>query len=996
MLKNKPKLNGVLTGLAITILGVIWFFVVNPQQKMEFLLFDLRMRECNTLQPTTPIIHVDIDDNSLERVGRWPWHRDQLADLIRTLDELDAKVIAVDLLLGDPEAPIVTDPRYTRDADVEPDVNVVGKLSEQNIVFGDLELAEAIRTAGNVYLPAQFEVRSPDEPKTLREELLELYKDDHALTLADAISRLHRKPTPENNANIEKELLRFRMRESLLKEFTLSDQELATKLDTELVKIADIVAGVKTAVARELVGHLFENGEQPSLELVLKSVLGEKQNRHNADRTDMLAAYRANLGLVEVRKASHPIAQDALSGLNLAVSAEPPHFLLAQAARGIASVNFKSDPDGSTRRVPLIVNWEGRIIKHLGFAVACDVLGLDVDKMTIEDRVLTIPTRDGSGVFTVPLDENGNLIIHWTATAQHWRDFKDFPHISAAKVWVLIDARRQIENNNLAISYLYADIIAASKGDVVVSDGSTTESESNIVRADSPFRKKVNTQLELAGRLHLHRLRRDVPPDEIASLQQQLDVMVDEIAHEQQAAAANIEMACSQIAELPAEELEADPDLKRDAKRFLDAGKILNSDVARLVTVNASLSETVESLKQELSKKIRGGYVFLGYAATATGDIVTTPIDPRTNGVMCHAHIFNDFLQDRFITRTARWIDALACLVLGAIVAIVTALRGPRYALLLTLGLMIAYTAFICYYLFMGLQLWSSLAAPIVTMFVTWAIVTLFRQLTAERDRRFFAKQLSQYTSPAIAARIAESPEAAKAFKTVQTREVTCFFSDLKGFTTITEKEDAEVVQHVLNTYLERMCRVIWAERGLINKFMGDGIMAFFNASVDPLEAHAPTACETSVLTIRELERLKEEEREGPYGRIFDQLHMRVGLASGLCKNGDLGSELKADYTVIGDVVNLAARLEPANKVFGTQIMVSGPTMEAVKGRYAFRYLAELQVKGKALTVPVYEIVCREDELTDEQRAYIERFEAGVELYKERKWDECIVHFTRL
>jgi adenylate cyclase len=123
---------------------------------------------------------------------------------------------------------------------------------------------------------------------------------------------------------------------------------------------------------------------------------------------------------------------------------------------------------------------------------------------------------------------------------------------------------------------------------------------------------------------------------------------------------------------------------------------------------------------------------------------------------------------------------------------------------------------------------------------------------------------------------------------------------------------------------------------------------------------------------------------------------MRVGVATGLCKNGDLGSDLKADYTVIGDVVNLAARLEPANKVFGTQIMVSGPTRESVKDRYEFRYLAELQVKGKARTVPVYELVCRRGELSDEQRAYIERFEVGVALYKERKWDECIVHFTRL
>ncbi len=192
------------------------------------------------------------------------------------------------------------------------------------------------------------------------------------------------------------------------------------------------------------------------------------------------------------------------------------------------------------------------------------------------------------------------------------------------------------------------------------------------------------------------------------------------------------------------------------------------------------------------------------------------------------------------------------------------------------------------------------------------------------------------------------------------------------------------------------MSRAIWSGRGLINKFMGDGIMAFFNASVDPIDEHPRVACETALRAFAELDALKREKRDTPDAAIFDQLHMRVGLASGLCKNGDMGSELKADYTVIGDVVNLAARLEPANKVFGTQVMVSGPTRDAVVDDYEFRYLAELQVKGKSLTVPVYEIVCPKGQLTPEQREYIERFEKGVELYKQRKWDECIVHFTRI
>jgi adenylate cyclase len=149
-------------------------------------------------------------------------------------------------------------------------------------------------------------------------------------------------------------------------------------------------------------------------------------------------------------------------------------------------------------------------------------------------------------------------------------------------------------------------------------------------------------------------------------------------------------------------------------------------------------------------------------------------------------------------------------------------------------------------------------------------------------------------------------------------------------------------------------------------------------------------------MSLDQLEKLKTKQRGHAASPIFEKLHVRIGLAMGLCKNGDMGSDLKADYTVIGDVVNLAARLEPANKVFGTEIMVSGVIREAVKDLYEFRYLAELRVKGKMQTVRAYELVCRKGELTDGQRAYIERFQAGVDLYKQRKWDDCIVHFTRL
>jgi len=455
-------------------------------------------------------------------------------------------------------------------------------------------------------------------------------------------------------------------------------------------------------------------------------------------------------------------------------------------------------------------------------------------------------------------------------------------------------------------------------------------------------------------------------------------------------------MFCQQLRQIPAEEIEKDAGLKKQQRRFKAVEKVIEEDIPELRKTNKRIEADIARLKARLSEEIKGREVFLGFAATAEGDIVSTPIDSSTNGVMCHAQVLNSILQNRFIAKSPRWLDLVVFLLLGAIASAITATRGPRVALISTLLIIAAYVGVDSLVLFRRYDVWMPIVPVVFTVFLAWAFVTLFRQLTAERDKRLFRKQLSQYTSPAIAAKIAESPDAARAFKQVQTRDMTCFFSDLAGFTSITEREDAEVVQYVLNTYLERMCQVIWSAHGLVSKFMGDGIMAFFNSSVDPLPGHPGIACEAALQTFESLERLKREQADHSACHVFKQLKMRVGIAAGSCKNGDLGSELKADYTIIGDVVNLAARLEPANKVFGTQIMISGPVYQEVRDGYECRYLAELQVKGKRRTVPAYEIVGRKGGISEQRRSYIERFEAGVELYKARRWGDCIAHFTKM
>ena len=997
MLKNRPHLAGTLLGFAVALLATYIAFNTSFFQKLELQSFDQRMVRFSSLMPDPRIVHVDIDDSSLERIGRWPWPRNTLADLVRELNSLGAESIIVDLLLSEREQEYADNRILGTDSDIEPASPTLGLDSGNNIIHGDLELAEAIHEAGNVVMAAQLNTRPPGQTPLIADRVRALWQGDRDMNVSRIVEALHLRKTGRNYGAVNRARLRLRIRDLLLRQFTMTAVELAEQLGETIPEVEAIVAGIKRKVALELVAEKCNTDCIPSLTDVRAAILKEHRDRWNSDRTDIHRAYREQLGLIEFDRYLHPLEHKIVPYIHRAIDIVPLYFEFARYARDIAAVNFTHDIDHGVRRVPIMFNYHDRVVKHMGFAVAAAVLNLDTDRITMPNRrTLLISQGEGLPSLQIPLDGTGNLIIPWTRTGPQWRQNADFIHIPAAKILALADARRQIKENEIRIQYHLADVVAASKGEVSRMDGSEDDPLVTTFRADHDYRRRVQNYVALSRRIHLTELRREHSSESLAALRKQVDALHVAIKADQKLAISHVRMMIQELDTLTPGEIAGDPKLKQTVESFRHAHQLIENEVSVLEKANQGLRRTIQALRSQLAGRLDGKFVFIGYAATAEGDIVPTPIDERTNGVMCHANVLNAFLQNHFISRSPASVEMATCLLFGVMIGFLTATRDAKLAFVASGVLLIAYTLFNSLVLFRMYTHWLALVPIVFTGFTTWAIVTLFRQLTAERDKRHFKKQLSQYTSPAIADRIAESPEAAAAFKAVQTRDVTCFFSDLRGFTAITEQEDAESVQQVLNTYLERMSRVIWNHRGLINKFMGDGIMAFYNPSVDPLPEHPRGACETALDTISELEQLKEEQASGPHGAIFNQLYVRVGIATGLCKNGDMGSELKADYTVIGDVVNLAARLEPANKVFGTQILVSGAVRDTLKEDYAFRYLAELQVKGKKRTVPVYEVVCRKDAWSDDQRAYAERFEAGARLYQQRKWDDCIIHFTRI
>jgi adenylate cyclase len=347
-------------------------------------------------------------------------------------------------------------------------------------------------------------------------------------------------------------------------------------------------------------------------------------------------------------------------------------------------------------------------------------------------------------------------------------------------------------------------------------------------------------------------------------------------------------------------------------------------------------------------------------------------------GVMAHANILNMVLQNRPAVRGSTWLNILIILLGGITITGVTSVRSPLFSVASLLVLVVVMLG-VGGLVFRSFTYHFASIVAVTDVCVVWACVTAYRQFTEERARRQFQRALAQYTSPAVAARIAG--KASVRDLAPQPASVTCFFSDLRGFTQLSERLGAERTRLVLNPYLGTMSRVLVEHNAIINKFMGDGIFAFFNAPIWPCASHSEAACACALACQTALGELNrrfaclpqfvgsavrtdafESTRDGPHGGPYalpdsEPLAMRIGIASGEVFVGDYGSDTKLDYTCIGDAVNLAARLEEANKALGTTILVDDACRGGAGDRFEFRSLGRIEVAGKTHPVEVHELL---------------------------------------
>lgn len=425
--------------------------------------------------------------------------------------------------------------------------------------------------------------------------------------------------------------------------------------------------------------------------------------------------------------------------------------------------------------------------------------------------------------------------------------------------------------------------------------------------------------------------------------------------------------------------------LMRGASRLpLEQGSLLvrfPRDAKPYKTISAVDLISEAGSKRFPASYFKGRKVFIGLTAAGLFDLKPTAVSAVTSGVSVHAATLDALLHGGYLRRvpdiaTLVFMSVIVICVCGFVLSHTSMLAN----LLLMLGVLLAAAGMPALLFVQGWYL--ALIPSLTSLLVSFAAASIYSYATEGRERRFVRRAFSQYMDETVVAHLLKHPDLIKPGG--QRRRVTVFFADIAGFTTIAEQfppeETALILHNVLNAVSEEVIR----HHGVIDKYIGDCVMAFWGAPLEsPLAARE--ACLAALASLEALERVNA----GFTARGLGTISMRIGLHTGDAIVGNLGSDRLFDYTVVGDTVNLASRLESANKFFSTRIMLSEETVREAGAGFLVRELGLIAVKGKTQPVRIYELLSREGEAPETLLALIGSYEKAMELFYRQEWQKA-------
>jgi adenylate cyclase len=425
-------------------------------------------------------------------------------------------------------------------------------------------------------------------------------------------------------------------------------------------------------------------------------------------------------------------------------------------------------------------------------------------------------------------------------------------------------------------------------------------------------------------------------------------------------------------------------------KTFIPTGKqggfLVNYRAGRNAFPSYSFYKIIDGDVQK--EDFAGKIVLVGATATGVPDVRVTPFDTSLPGVEIHATVIDNILRQDFILQPD-WIwsiNILAIIVMALIPALLITRLSPVRGASISMGLLFIYIV-TNWYLLVDQRMWMNLIYPMLAFFGVFVAVTVYQYVTEEREKRKIRSAFQFYVSAGVVEEMLKDP--AKLKLGGERKELTVLFSDIKGFSNLSETLPPETLTKLLNLYFTPMTVTVFKYQGTLDKYMGDAIMAIFGAPLEQND-HAEKACHTALDMVEALKALQKSwQIDG-----IPEISIGIGINTGPMSVGHMGSDVLFDYTVIGDHVNLGSRLEKLNREYGTTIIISEYTHRYLKDTFISRELDIVRVKGRTEPVRIFELLAREEPF-HEWSTFKGLFENGLRAYRAQRWIEGIGEFEK-
>jgi class 3 adenylate cyclase len=869
-------------------------------------LYDQRVARCQRFMPppSDRIVHLDIDDNTLAQVGRWPWHRDVMAEILEEVRRTEPKVLAMDVLFAEPE-----EIAYDR----------TGKPIDRDAV-----LTETVRGFGRVLIPSSFTLSPPPPSGSIGPRVAALLTEEPDLTVDQCVARLR-----ADGINITG--LDDAVRRSML---AVRPDALYERVWRELDG-APSTGNEPAPAAKQYLKHkIFPRADAQFTGSVLERLFVEEYERVIRERALRRFTLPPAAGMPPVLHAYDQIT---------------PILPLSEAAAYSAFVNYLPDQsEGTVRSVPLVASYRGRLVPHMGLVAACAMLGIDVHDIRLAPGSITLPrpgghdivipvhTREDAGIGSV-----GMLMeVPMFGKSGNWQTMYDYPrhqdpvqHISVYEAWRICLTKRRIDANESAADQVMADALGL------------TDPKAAADYRTAPPRGDAKRKIIL---------------ETLAS-------MADVITGLASVAAADLGPAEQQLL----------AKLKTD-----------DSNLRQILKQNDAMNQQLGGLRAELRAKLNDKVLFMGGTATGHTDMFPTALHAICPGVVVHGAVCNAILTGKMWRVAPPYVTILLTAAMGLACGVLATYLSPAKAFFATALLAIGYLLVNGFVLFDYGNWIVGAAGPAFAAGLVWSAITLFDFISEAAERARITARFSNYVDPSLVNWVIAHPEQARFDG--ESREMSMGFTDLAGFTTLTEQLGERTVK-LLAEYMGHMIPIIRANNGYVSRLMGDGIYFFFGAP-EPDADHAAHAVSTALAMHEAVDKLNLTLP----ARGFPPLKLRAGLSSGRVIVGDAGSAEFSDYTALGDSVNTAARLESANKFFGTRILLTSRTIELLNGTFLVRQIANLRVAGKTKGVQVCEPLCRMEAATPEQRRLAELTERMTAAFGRGEFEACKAEVDRL